>query len=118
MKVEGVTVIAAARQAALEAESHIGVAMGMLAHVRSELSRVEEENRNLKIEAAKQQTQFYTEREFAQLLKVSVATIARLRKDLRIDPSPYIGGTLVRYSSVHLERAYEIFGEGRKRKRR
>ena len=118
MKAEGVTVIAAARQAALEAESHIGVAMGMLAHVRSELSRVEEENRNLKVEAAKRQTQFYTEREFAQLLKVSVATIARLRKDLRIDPSPYIGGTLVRYSNVHLERAYEIFGAGRKRKRR
>lgn len=65
MKTEGATVIAAARQAALEAESHISLALGVLAHVRSELSRVEEENRNLRVEAAKRQTQFYTEREFA-----------------------------------------------------
>lgn len=116
MKVEDVTVIAGARQVALEAESYMRLALGELERVRSALSRVEEENRDLRVEAAKRQSQFYTESEFAQLLKISKSTLQRLRKDLRIDPPPYIG-CRVRYSSVHLERAYAIFGDGGKRKR-
>jgi len=117
MKAEDQSVIAGARQTAVEAESHINAALGALAQVRSALARVEEENRDLRVEAAKRQMQFYTESEFARLLKVSASTLARMRQKFRIDPPPYIGFR-VRYSNVHLERAYEIFDEGRKQKKR
>jgi hypothetical protein len=104
---------AVARQMALEAESHINLALGALACVRTELSRVEEENRDLLVEAAKRQMQFYTEREFAQLLKVSAATIARLR---RTDKLQFLRvGTQIRYTSEHLALVAEVFAAGKKR---
>ncbi len=112
MKADGMTVIAGARQAALEAESHISLALGELALVRSELSRVEEENRDLRVEAVKREMRFYTEREFAAILKVSLSTIARLRRAARLEHLQV--GNQIRYSSVHLEKAHEIFGQGSK----
>lgn len=89
--------LAAARRQLAEAES---VLLQALASARSLLAAIEEENRELRREAILSRPEFYTEEQFAALLQVSAATVARRRRAGRL---PYLTvGTQIRYSSVHL----------------
>lgn len=94
---EGGTLIAAAQQKLAELEASMNLAVGL---VRASLVSVEAENRDLRRESLERRTEYYTEREFAAVLKVSASTIERLRhagklKCLRV-------GNQVRYASMHL----------------
>jgi Helix-turn-helix domain len=104
--------VAAARRRVGEAEASMLLA---LASARAVLSEVEEENRELRREALKRETQFYTEAEFAALLKVSESTIARARKSGQLQPLRV--GVQIRYSSLNVEQAEQIFGAKQQRSR-
>ncbi len=84
------------------------------ATVRALLGEIEEELRILRRQVDQKQIEFFTEREFAAKLKVGEDTIARMRRDGELDPLRLRG--LVRYSSLQLERAHEIFGQRTKKK--
>jgi hypothetical protein len=110
MKAEGTTnLIAAAQQKLAELEASMNLAVGL---ARASLVLVEQENVELRRESLARRTSFYTEREFAAILKVSVSTIARLRRAAKLEHLQV--GNQIRYSSVHLERAHEIFSQGPK----
>jgi excisionase family DNA binding protein len=105
MKVEGTNLIANAQQRLSEAEASMLQALGF---ARAALVLVENENLELRRENLARRTEFFTEREFAELLKVSVSTIARLRRAAKLEHLQV--GSQIRYSSVHVEKAHEIFG--------
>jgi hypothetical protein len=109
MRVDGITLIATAQRQIAELEAAVNQAVGS---ARASLAVVEEENRELRRESMARSTSFYTEREFAALLKVSVSTIARLRRAAKLEHLQV--GSQIRYSSVHIERAHELFSAGRK----
>jgi hypothetical protein len=75
---------------------------------RKALGEIEDDVRELRREAAKRDTRIFTEAEFAALFKVSPETMARERKAGRIQPLE-MGQNVVRYSSLQLEGAHEIF---------
>lgn len=89
---------------------------------RKALGEIEEDVRELRRESAKRNIEIFTEEEFAAKFKVSAATIARERKAGRIKALE-MGQNIVRYSSLQLEGAHEIFRSrpklvGRKRERK
>lgn len=100
--------VAAARRQVLEAEAACAHA---LAAARNALSEMEEENQELRREALKRDTVFYTEAEFAALLKVSDSTIQRERKRGKLQP--LLVGSQYRYTSEHIAQAHEIFAPKR-----
>jgi hypothetical protein len=93
-----------ARRRLIEVEASIVQA---LTTARVSITELEEENHALRREALERRTEFYTEREFAALLKVSESTIRRLRKAHRIEP--LMVGDSIRYSSLHVEQIHDIF---------
>lgn len=105
--------VAAARTRLGEVEATV---LQALASARATLNELEEANLQLRREALKRNTQFYTEQQFAALLKVSESTIARLRKAGKITPL-MVGGQF-RYSSLHVEQSHEIFGCTNQERRR
>jgi ribosomal protein S13 len=84
--------------------------------VRALLGEIEEELRTLRREVTQKQIEFFTEKEFAAKLRVSHDVIANMRRDGELDPLRLRG--LVRYSSLQLENAHEIFGQRTKKKGR
>jgi excisionase family DNA binding protein len=97
-------VIDAAKERLLEAERVIGQALALS---RFALAQAEEENRKLHSTIRRSELLIFTEREFAQRLKVSKSTIARLRKKGVI--KPLMVGNQIRYSSTLLAEVDEIF---------
>lgn len=98
--------LAAARRRVLEAEASM---LHALASARSALSSAEEQIHEMRRQELKRRTEFFTEQEFADMLRVSESTIARLRK--RGTLQPLMVGGLIRYSSLHVEQAHEIFAQ-------
>jgi hypothetical protein len=99
--------IATARKIVAETEGREGQTWAI---VRGLLGEIEEELRGLRVEAAQRQTEYFTEAQFAEKLRVSEQHIRKLRKRIDIQPPPYIG-SLIRYSSIHLAKANEIYGQ-------
>jgi len=94
-----------ARRQLIEAEAST---MNALAAARHLINVLEEENRELR--QARAQADIYTEKEFADLFKVSEQTIQRLRLSGKIK-ALYVG-TQPRYSRAeHFDRAAEIFSK-------
>lgn len=91
--------IALARGRLAEAEAALHTSLGAMASARAALVVVEEENRELRREALVRQTRFYTEREFAAILKVSESTIERLRLKGKLKHARV--GLQVRYTDEH-----------------
>lgn len=102
----------AGKQRLIEAEATV---LQALANARALVTQLEEENLGLRRQVAVKTIEIFTEREFAALCKVSAQTIAKLRRDGKIQPLKV--GDQYRYTSVdHLQRVGEIFtarGKGR-----
>lgn len=104
VKPDGDTLIEVAQRQLAEFEVSTVQTVAVL---RAQLIRIEEENRELRRESLQRRTEFYTEREFAQLLKVSESTIDRLR---RVGKLKYMRvGNQIRYSSEDVAFAQETF---------
>lgn len=109
----GTSTIAAAQQKLAELEASMNLIIGSL---RASLVLVEEENRELRREALKRNTEFFTELEFAALVKVSVTTVKRLRRSGRLTHVRI--GQLVRYTTAHLGQFEDQVDKGRPRSAR
>ena len=94
---------AAARRQIAEAEA---VLLQALASARGVLVSIEAENHELRREALERRTEYYTEHDVAVLLKVSDATVARLRKSGKLS-CLRIGGQ-VRYTAAQLAHVGEV----------
>lgn len=106
---EGGTLIAAAQQKLAELEASMNLAVGL---VRASLVLVEAENRDLRRESLERRTEYYTEREFAAVLKVSVSTVVRLRRAGKLKFVRV--GNQVRYTSTHLAQFADELAERKK----
>lgn len=91
-----------------ESESKLVQTLGI---ERGLLGEIEEELRTLRAEVAVKRIEYFTEPQFAALLKVGREHLSRLRCKLgdAIQPPPYIGGA-VRWSTIHLLKANELLG--------
>lgn len=90
-----------------ELEALVHQALGA---ARGSLVVVEDENRRLRQEALRRRPEFYTEREFAKMLKVSESTLKRIRAKHSLDHMLVGSGDgrqQVRYSSQQVESAQE-----------
>jgi hypothetical protein len=106
--------LSAAQQQLLEIEARVIHALGI---ARSILAATQQEHRELRNHADRTRFEIYTEREFAGLLKVSVSTIARLRKAGKIEHLSV--GNQIRYSTTNLFNVVQTFstaGQLRSRK--
>lgn len=100
------------RRQLAEAESTV---LHALASARSAISVQEEELRQARLEVERRNDDFLTEEQFAEILQVSVPTIAKLRKDGDLEPI-YVA-SLPRYlRSHHVAKASEIFSKKKKRR--
>jgi hypothetical protein len=95
---------AAARRALMEAEESV---LQALASARVTVTALEEETRQLSETATRQHMEIYTEQQFAKLMQVSLTTIRRARKRGVIEPI-FVEG-IIRYTTLHLMQAPEIF---------
>lgn len=87
-----------------------------IADARLLLARAADELRCARSEAAKSSLEYFTEREFADRLKVSEGTVQRLRLDGGL---PYVRlRGCVRYTSEHLALAAERFAQPKRARER
>ena len=85
----------------------------MIARSRGILLLAADEVRQANTLVAKSQIEFFTENEFAELLKLSPVTVARARRRGRM-PYVKIEGS-IRYTTEHLSIAAELFDSRRPR---
>jgi hypothetical protein len=109
MSAEDRSLIAAAEQKLAELEASMNLAIGAM---RASLVLVEEENRELRRESIERRNEYYTEREFGAVLKVSEATMARLRRAGKLEH--LMVGNQVRYTSAHLAQFVNERAAGKK----